>query len=77
MKIKIKIKIKINIITIDIINIFNKHNNIVIHDHCQWQLVVIVQIKNNQIHNNMGIYKNYRILIWRFLKVYILIKLYQ
>ncbi len=74
---KMKMKIKINIITIDIINIFNKHNNIVIHHHHQLQLVVIVEIKNNQIHNNMEIYKNYLILIWRFLKVYILIKLYQ
>ena len=52
-----KIKIKINIITIDIINIFNKHNNIVIYDHCQWQLVVIVQIKNNQIPNKMEFIK--------------------
>ena len=74
---KMKMKIKINIITIDIINIFNKHNNIVIHHHHQLQLVVIVEIKNNQIHNNMEIYKNYLTLIWRFLKVYILIKLYQ
>lgn len=74
---RMKMKIKTNTIIIDIINIFNKHNNIVIHHHHQWQHVVIVEIKNNQIHNNMGMYKNCLILIWRFHKVYILIKLYQ